>query len=649
MSIKELYPALALASLALSSFFILSSSPVSADDASVDDVVINVPISCTMSSSGENSHTATVPNNTTRSDIGTTTVNAFCNDTGGFAIYAIGYTDETYGKTVLASATLGSTKDIATGTATSGSTSNWAMKLTNTGTTYPVTIQNSFGSYHSVPSAYTLVASRTSGTAVGTGATGATFTTTYRAFISSTQPADTYTGKVKYTMVHPASEVPLQPQTATSGCINYFANASTAVGTMGCQTVSTSATSANLLSSNFSRAGYGFAGWSDSFDYATNANAKFYGPQEKITFAAGQYTGSNSGLALYAVWVQSAGTLQDTPKVIALCGSNGVGGTLTIAPTDGTANLSSVSALTDLRDNQTYAIARLADGKCWMIENLRLEAENTRTAEKQTLAQGYGTSTTYGNFGGLADAEQTFPDTYAANSLYYSGTQQGTANINIGTSNDPGYRMPRYNNINNQSTSTNRPQNPTTNSATNSTTNAGMYSYGNYYTWHAAIADLTYNGTLNNSTTSTSLCPAGWHLPTGGLANANGVNVTGNPSTFREFYNLGYELMDEIKTAYQDQLNSGNSYYASTTNTAGKNAIEAFKSFPNNFLYSGAVNASSIFNRGSAGLYWSSTADTNTKSYGFYFYSNRAAPGTWSLDKSKGYSIRCVANVPAAQ
>ena len=154
------------------SFFALSSSPASADDTVVDDVVINVPISCTMSSSGENSHTATVPNNTTRSDIGTTTVNAFCNDTGGFAIYAIGYTDETYGKTVLASATLGSTKDIATGTATSGSTSNWAMKLTNTGTTYPVTIQNSFNSYHSVPSAYTLVASRTSGTAVGTGATG---------------------------------------------------------------------------------------------------------------------------------------------------------------------------------------------------------------------------------------------------------------------------------------------------------------------------------------------------------------------------------------------------------------------------------------------------------------------------------------------
>ena len=77
------------------------------------------------------------------------------------------------------------------------------MKLTNTGTTYPVTIQNSFNSYHSVPSAYTLVASRTSGTAVGTGATGATFTTTYRAFISSTQPADTYTGKVTYTVTHP--------------------------------------------------------------------------------------------------------------------------------------------------------------------------------------------------------------------------------------------------------------------------------------------------------------------------------------------------------------------------------------------------------------------------------------------------------------
>ncbi len=421
------------------------------------------------------------------------------------------------------------------------------------------------------------------------------------------------------------------------GKICYKENGANVVGTMGQQTVSSSATSITLLASNFSRTGYGFAGWSDVEDYATNPNAHFYGPQEDINFTAGQY--ATRGLKLYAVWVQSAGSLQsDTASVCA---------NLTTAPTDGTANLDSVSALTDERDNQTYAIAKLADGNCWMIENLRLEAENTRSDANKALAQGYGTSTTYGNFSGLADAESTnFSNSTTANSLYYSGTQSGDATIDIGTTNYPGYRMPRYNNWNNQSTSANRPQNPTSNSATNSTTNAGMYSYGNYYTWHAAIADLAYNGTNNQSTTGTSLCPTGWHLPTGGLAYASGstsgVNVTGDTGTFREFYNLGYKTMDEVKTAYEDTPNSGYAYYSSnTTNTAGKTATAAIRSFPNNFLYSGYFSTSSAFSRGSYGGYWSSTAYSNGYSYYLGLSSSSVGPGTISDYKSIGVSIRC--------
>ena len=206
--------------------------------------------------------------------------------------------------------------------------------------------------------------------------------------------------------------------------------------------------------------------------------------------------------------------------------------------------------------------------------------------------------------------------------------------------------MPRYNNWNNQSSSANRPQNPTTNSATNSTTNAGMYSYGNYYTWHAAIADLTYNGTNNSSVTNTSLCPSGWHLPTGGLAyasgNTGGVNVTGDASTFREFYNLGYKTMDEVKTAYEDTPNSGYAYYSSnTTNTAGNNATKAFRSFPNNFLYSGYFNSSSASSRGSYGDYWSSTASNYYVSYTLCLNTSNVYPGTYGNNKGNGSSIRC--------
>ena len=82
----------------------------------VDVININVPVSCSMSATGNTSHNATVQNGTTVSDIGTTNLKVICNDNSGYAIYAIGYTDDTYGKTVLTSSALGSTHDITTAT-----------------------------------------------------------------------------------------------------------------------------------------------------------------------------------------------------------------------------------------------------------------------------------------------------------------------------------------------------------------------------------------------------------------------------------------------------------------------------------------------------------------------------------------------------
>ncbi|MDO4747410.1 MAG: hypothetical protein Q4A70_03695 [Candidatus Saccharibacteria bacterium] len=183
--------------------YFLSSVSVSADDV-IDEISIKVPVACTMSGVGMDSHTATIMNGNHNSNIGTTTVTAFCNDNRGFAIYAIGYTDEIDGKNVMASS-VSSDYDIVTGTATNGN-SQWAMKLsavTSPTPTYPVTIQNSFDSFHTVPDDYTLVAKRETSTDVGANAEGASFTSTYQIYVSPTQPAGTYTGKVKYVMVHP--------------------------------------------------------------------------------------------------------------------------------------------------------------------------------------------------------------------------------------------------------------------------------------------------------------------------------------------------------------------------------------------------------------------------------------------------------------
>ena len=667
---KENLTLLGLLTLVLLSGIVLALPKATADDGTTSNVAIRVNSACSVAVSPEGSndtpHTADLNPGTYQANIGKTTIKTICNDSNGFSIYAIGYTNEEYGNTTLRPSTLDPTQNsIITGTATSAGTpdtSNWAMKISPVTGTYAPTIgedaDGSFSNYHKVPSAFTKVATRTSGTDI---TTGSSIEITYAAYIAGTQPADLYNGKVKFTMVHPSTEpAPYTGETTESGKICYYSGVTDSEGTMGCQDaremdwsscvngtdydsycyvegwysididtlprLDSYKTSQTFFASNFSRNGYGFAGWSDSFDYATNPNAKFYGPQETVTFSEDTLA---SGLSLYAVWIKSEGSIQDQSKVASVCSS------LTTAPTDGTANLTSVSALTDQRDNNTYAIAKLADGKCWMIENLRLESTADHNSDG-TLAQGYGTSATYGNFGGLAGAESSnFEDSTTANSLYYSGTQEGTASIDIDTSDLPAYRMPRYNNLN---TST-RASNPTNNSG-------NMYSYGNYYTWHAAIADLTYNNTNNQSTTGTSLCPVGWHLPTGGRAYASDstgdVNVTGNTSTFREFYNLGYKTMDEVKTAYEDAPNSGFAYYSSNTvNTAGKTAGAAIRSFPNNFLYSGTFDSSSARFRGSYGYYWSSTASNSIGSHHLYLDSSSVCPGTFSYDKNIGLSIRC--------
>lgn len=77
--------------LTIISFLFLSSTVVSADDTVVDDISINVPVSCTLSGTGMNTHNATIQNGNYASNIGTTNLKAVCNDSEGFSIYAIGY------------------------------------------------------------------------------------------------------------------------------------------------------------------------------------------------------------------------------------------------------------------------------------------------------------------------------------------------------------------------------------------------------------------------------------------------------------------------------------------------------------------------------------------------------------------------------
>ena len=608
--------AISLASILFLAVLVVPS--VYADESIVDVVTINVPVSCSMSATGTDSHTATVNNGQTTENIGTTNLKVICNDNSGYAIYAIGYTDDTYGKTVLTSSTLGSTHDIATATTVTTGTSSWAMKLTATSGTYAPTIVTDYASYHAVPAEYTKVAYLTSSTDTGNNATGSNLTTTYRAYISPSQPAGTYIGQVKYTLVHPNKVdnsnkpvAPLKPTDCPAKSICYAPNASDIEGTMiststtnptltaisskyptaAKQTwaynasgtgsnISNSTTSITLIAPNYKRAGFGFAGWSTDFE-ADNSST-IYGPNETITITAGSL--SANGMILYPVWIASIGNLQ---------GWNGCS-SLADIPTSGRATLASMTALKDTRDGNVYTVAKLADGKCWMTENLRLD----NTVSAATMAS--GSEGIGGVFTSLPQSVDADWDSNTSNNLYtgltiYTLPQLNTNNTNMGGKNASGTDL----------------------SISHSTSNDHVqwYSYGNYYSWASAMANTK---SLTSYTVSeganTSICPTGWHLPYG--SNSNTGNTAGG------FYYLG------------DRLGA--------TESSATSSVK-WRTFPNNFIYSGVWSFSSANRRGNYGTYWSSSADSNYRAYTMGLNSASVAPGNLSDEKSYGYSVRCVA------
>ena len=388
-----------------------------------------------------------------------------------------------------------------------------------------------------------------------------------------------------------------------------------------------------LLPSNFKRAGHSFAGWStdpDAWAHFTDNDitndSRIYGPMETIE-APAHPNNANNTLTLYAVWVP-AETSGGNPVYLQDFGSTECANLTSAIFDSTTGNIypGSVIALTDKRDNQVYTIAKLADNKCWMVENLRLDNQytvgqnqNDSSVTNESLSQGYGGGTGYGNFVGLANRETSyFSSSTTANSLYSTNTS-GNKMV-IGTSN-ASYRFPRYNNYNtyNLVDSTTYTQNyinssSPTDSGTNYRTASNIYSYGNYYTWAAAIANT--NRMTNSSApeaAGTSLCPSGWTLPTAGSATKD------------------FGLLSQ---GYGD---AGDSTQSGAVNNR-------LRSFPNNFLYSGFYSSTSTSNRGLAGYYWSQSATSD--SYGAYFYlahPNSLGPSS-TYYKYYGQSMRCIIN-----
>ena len=370
------------------------------------------------------------------------------------------------------------------------------------------------------------------------------------------QAAGTYLNTINfYAVANP--DPTLQPVSCPAGKICYNHNSlTTVVGEMGQQSAANGSTR-TLYASNFSREGYGFAGWSD----AVNGNGIKYGPNETITAPDDI---STNGYSLYAIWVKSAGDMQNWT---------------------GCSNLSQgeVTALKDTRDNDVYAVAKLADGKCWMIENLRLDDTpelSSTNSHNPSLPLTNSDSTTSNHLSSTTDPTTTAWCT-TNSSACDDQSMLATNNTTLFTSN----------------------------TASSYSASSNVYSYGKYYNWYSATAG---HGTYSKSSGNVSgdICPAGWHLPTG--------NTSG------EFKSLNTAL-------------SGTDI--------GTTASNNLRSYPNNFVYSGGMNGSLVYSRNSGGYYWSSSSNGSNYAYALYLNSSSVDPGMNGLNKYYGSLARCVAGV----
>ena len=259
--------------------------------------------------------------------------------------------------------------------------------------------------------------------------------------------------------------------------------------------------------------------------------------------------------------------------------------------------------LTDTRDGKQYWVAKLKDGNCWMTQNLDLDLSTKEplTPEDSSVSRSW----TPGN-DTLTDGTKTTSDYEAEWSWNLgdyvlttpnAGNSCGTSGIsNFGDCTSVGFQS--------VAGMTPMTDGDATDVISGNTYNA-HYHVGNHYTWNAATAGT--GGTITSAEATDSICPKGWRLPT---STSSGE--------------------------YQALMNA----YSISSNTDGSTALV---SAPLYSVRSGYVHSGSLRLAGYEGVYWSSTAASNTSyAYSLYFNSGIVTPSYLSY-RYLGNSVRCLA------
>ena len=416
----------------------------------------------------------------------------------------------------------------------------------------------------------------------------------------------------------------------------------------------TDLTSTILSSATPTRSGYEFKGWcSVATDDETCSGTTY---QPGATYGIDQ-TADNENSILYAMWKSpcnkhattiTTNTTKSSTDAVCMQDMND---TVMSTMTQGTQY-----QLMDIRDNKNYYVAKMADGKVWMTQNLDLDLvtdgsiiynhKNTDlgwTTDDST-ATWVPSTATVNTVGGYSNNHYN-PRSYDPGDVYYytNGVTGSTADTTYSgetaLSDCKAARMAADNTL-------------TDDEAEALCTH---YHAGNYYNWSAAVATNSTNTSDYKTryySAPNSICPAGWRLPYG-------------PESTTNKYSEMNALWVTQGVATNYIAGTGDATYKTTNNIAGFTAI---RQSPLYMVRTGYADTTTGYNGNgsdlntnarvvgiaSSGYYTTSTVSGDSYAYMSYFtYSklypdytdtSSSSPNNFSR-KKMGLSVRCVARI----
>ncbi len=312
--------------------------------------------------------------------------------------------------------------------------------------------------------------------------------------------------------------------TTTAGTLSATSGNSVTI-TMPASNVTVTATSAesNVSQTITLSKGTGVNGITIDGTKYTGTSASLTCGQHTVTAPAANF---NSGYEFSSWAISGSASLSSTSSATTTMTVNGAG-TLTLNGKSSKLYLQNVTSATcsttattayDNRDEEAYTIQKLADGKCWLLDNLRLDLTNATVKNNLTASTTNASATTL-NY--LKNGGGTTSDKYAT-----AGVAIWTGNYN--------YSAPKI--------------------ATSGTEDGGwtkdtLQSYGSgsgkigiYYNFCAVSAgsycygNSTSIGSSSGNATE-DICPAGWRLPTGGSSGEYRALYTAYSSNITNFKN----------------------------------------------------------------------------------------------------------------